>query len=80
MISRDSLVLWLGLFISILGFLLGIKEPPSAWTWHQWLQIVSGVLGLTVAWLRSSPLASSTTPTRDATTALGVFRVYDKKG
>jgi hypothetical protein len=78
MISRDSAILWLSLFASILGYLSTGDSSPMMWSYREWVQTGIAVIAIITAWLRSSPLAKSTTPVSDTTTALGIFKVYEK--
>lgn len=82
MISRDSWILVLTILAGVLGVILAqVDLLPASWQQYKGLiTILLSVVTTIAAILRQSPLAASTTPTRDATTALGgMFRVYDKK-
>ncbi len=80
MITRDSLILIIGIVASIFGYLVTAEVPPTAWSYMQWLQFGTYLTGIVLAWLRSSPLAGTSTPLRDSTTTLfGTLKVYDKK-
>ncbi len=80
MITRDSLVLILGILASFLGYLVTAQTPFWQWTYMQWLQGLMFLVGVVLAWLRSSPLAGGATPIADSVTALGgLVKVYDKK-
>lgn len=80
MVTRDSLVLLLGILGSLVAYLVTAATPPTAWSYAEWLQFTAVLIGIVLAWLRSSPLASSTTPLKDSVDALGgLVKVYDRK-
>ena len=56
MITRDSIVLILGILGSIFTYLAS-ADPISQWAYAQWIQFGSFLVGVLIAWLRSSPLA-----------------------
>jgi len=79
-ITRDSLTLLLGILASVIGYLISAEKPLTLWSYTEWLQFMSVLIGILLAWLRSSPLAASTTPQRDSMDALGgLVKVYDRK-
>lgn len=54
-LGRDSVVWWLGVIAAVLAYLS--QEPaPNAWTWAQWIQLASFVVGVVSAKLSTSPL------------------------
>lgn len=64
MVNRDSLVLILGIAASVLGYFISAEVPPTQWTYAQWLQFGSAMVGIILAWLRSSPLAGIGEPSK----------------
>jgi hypothetical protein len=55
--TRDSRLLWLGLAIAVVGYLLTASGPPTHWTYMQWLQFASFMLAWVSGKLATSPLA-----------------------
>lgn len=56
MINRDSLVLWLGLGLALVGYLITAAKPPVAWSYMEWLQFVSFLFAWAMGKLSTSPL------------------------
>lgn len=56
MVNRDSLVLWLGLGVALVGYLTTADRPPTAWAYNDWLQFASFVLAWAMGKLATSPL------------------------
>jgi hypothetical protein len=56
--SRDSILWWLILAGAVLAYLSN-STPPDTWTWNQWMQALSALVGIVATWLRSSPLRGS---------------------
>lgn len=56
MITRDSLVLWLGLGVALVGYLITAAKPPVAWSYMEWLQFASFLLAWVAGKLATSPL------------------------
>lgn len=54
-LTRDSAVWWLGIIGATLTYLLA-ADPPSAWTYHQWLQAAAFVVATLSGKLATSPL------------------------
>lgn len=57
--TRDSLLLWLALLAAVGAYLLSVGEPPTVWTYQQWLQFVTAMIAVGVAKLQTSPLSST---------------------
>lgn len=57
MVTRDSLVLILGIVGSVFTYLASADKPITEWAYAQWIQFGSFLVGVLIAWLRSSPLA-----------------------
>ena len=58
MVTRDSVLLWLGLAIAVVGYLSAAK-PPVQWGYAEWLQFAAFGLAWVSGKLASSPLAGS---------------------
>jgi hypothetical protein len=54
--TRDSLGLWLAAVAALVGYLVTAGDPPTQWTYQQWLQAVAFVAAWGVGKLQSSPL------------------------
>ena len=54
--TRESSVLWLGVAVAVVGYLMAAEKPPTAWSYYQWLQAASAVLAYVMGKLQSSPL------------------------
>ena len=76
MLTRDSLVLWLGI-VSGLVLYCASNKPPWEWDWYGWLAFVGYVISVVSAKLGTSPLAGDKDPKRDTSVVAGVFRVKD---
>ena len=57
MVTRDSLILILGIAGSLIGYFIAAEKPPTEWAYQQWLQFGAALVGIILSWLRSSPLA-----------------------
>lgn len=57
--TRDSLLLWLALVAAVGAYLLSVGDPPTVWTYQQWLQFVTAMIAVGVAKLQNSPLLST---------------------
>lgn len=80
MLTRDSLVWTLGFLAAAVGYLTTAQNPPTMWSYMEWLQAASFVLAYLVGRLSSSPLAGADTPHKESSTALfGLVRVKDKE-
>lgn len=66
MMNRDSLILWLGLAVAVVGYLTTAAKPPTEWGYAEWLQAASFVLAWGMGKLATSPL-----PGKDAATTVG---------
>ena len=55
--NRDSFVLWLGLVVAIVGYLVTAQTPPQDWSYMQWLQALSFALAWVMGKLATSPFA-----------------------
>lgn len=58
-INRDSLVLWLGLAVAVVGYLATAAKPPAEWAYAEWLQAASFGLAWVMGKLATSPLAGA---------------------
>lgn len=57
--TRDSLLLWGGLLGALIAYLLSVGDPPTQWSYQQWLQFVTAMIAVGIAKLQSSPLPST---------------------
>ena len=55
MLTRDSLMLWLGLAIAVVGYLSSSK-PPTEWSYAEWIQASAFILAWVSGKLATSPL------------------------
>jgi hypothetical protein len=58
--NRDSIVLTIGIFGAIVGYLITAGKPPTEWNYQEWLQAGSFAIGVLMAKLSTSPLPHST--------------------
>jgi len=72
MITRDSAILLLGILGSIFTYLAN-ADPITTWKYTQWIQFGSFLVGVLIAWLRSSPLAGAGEVSKP------IFGVFNKK-
>ena len=80
MLNRDSLVWWLVLVASLIGYLIAAQVPPWQWTYMAWLQFLAAFIGWLIGYLQGSPLAGANTPPSDKTTGLlGMLSLYKEK-
>lgn len=56
MVSRDSFLLTLGFLAALVGYLTTAANPPSAWTYMEWLQFASFLLAWLMGKFATSPL------------------------
>ena len=78
-ITRDSLVLWLGIIGGVLTALAAQAEMFPA-RWRPWITMAAMILAVVSGKLATSPLASVTTPQSDKRPALGgLFSLTDKE-
>ena len=54
--NRDSIMLWLGLAVAVIGYLTTAANPPTQWGYQEWLQAASFVLAWAMGKLATSPL------------------------
>jgi type IV secretory pathway VirB2 component (pilin) len=71
-ITRDSVVLWLGIVGGVLTALAAQADMFPA-TWKPWITMVATIIAVVSGKLATSPLASVTTPLADKRPALGGF-------
>lgn len=57
--TRDSLVWWFAILASVIGYLTSAEKPPTEWTYNEWLQSLSFVVGVVSGKLAASPLKLS---------------------
>ena len=60
-LNRDSLLLWLGLGVAIVGYLGSAAKPPTEWSYAEYLQAASFVLAWAMGKLATSPLRGKDT-------------------
>lgn len=53
--TRDSKVFWLGLAIALIGY-LSMSDPPTMWSYADWLKFAAFVLAWGSGKLATSPL------------------------
>jgi hypothetical protein len=58
-LTRDSLVLWLVIASSLLGYLQSEPLPPWQWPWHEWTKFAMFIVGVFLGKLQVSPLPST---------------------
>ena len=54
--TRDSKVLWLGVGLAVVGYLQTVSDPPTAWSYTEWLNCAAFVLVWVSGKLATSPL------------------------
>jgi hypothetical protein len=54
--NRDSLILWVGLAVAVVGYLSTAMNPPTQWGYMEWLQAASFMLAWVTGKLATSPL------------------------
>lgn len=54
--TRDSRLLWLGLAVALVGYLITAGTPPIDWSYMDWLQGASFLLAWASGKLATSPL------------------------
>jgi hypothetical protein len=54
-LTRDSLLLWLPVVAALITYLLS-TDPPTVWTYYQWLQFASAAVAVASTKLMTSPL------------------------
>lgn len=57
--TRDSFLLWGGLVGALIAYLLSVGDPPTQWSYQQWLQFATAMIAVGIAKLQSSPLPST---------------------
>lgn len=77
MITRDSWIWLLGFLAAAVGYLITAQQPPTAWSYMEWLQACAFVLAYVVGRLSSSPLAGAHDKLAETKTVLGVFSVKE---
>jgi len=58
-LTRDSMVWFLVLAGSVIGYLVSAKTPPTQWSYNEWLQAVSALIAILSTKLQGSPLPLS---------------------
>lgn len=56
MLNRDSLLLYVGLAVAVVGYLITAAKPPQEWAYAEWLQAASFALAWLMGKLGTSPL------------------------
>jgi hypothetical protein len=59
-LTRDSLVLWLGIFGSLAAYFAVAEHSPDQWNWHEWMQFAVATIGVVAGKLATSPLPGAT--------------------
>jgi hypothetical protein len=54
--NRDSVILWVGAGAALVGYLITAGDPPTAWTYQNWLQFASAMFAFLMGKLQTSPL------------------------
>lgn len=54
--NRNSLGLWLAALAALVGYLVTAGDPPSEWSYQQYLQAIAFLAAWGVGKLQSSPL------------------------
>ncbi len=54
-LTRDSILLWVGIVGLLLGY-LSVNQPPTEWTYQDWIQFGIAITGWIIGKLQSSPL------------------------
>lgn len=70
MLTRDSIVLWLGILAGLIMYLAGTK-PVTEWGYYEWLAGAGYVISVISAKLGTSVLAATTTSAKDSRLILG---------
>ena len=58
-ITRDSLLLYVGLAVAVVGYLTTAAKPPTTWGYMEWLQAASFILAWIMGKLGTSPLSGN---------------------
>lgn len=58
MLTRDSVLWWLAILGAVATYLAS-SEPPTHWTYHQWIQAAMFIVATVSGKLASSPLPHS---------------------
>jgi hypothetical protein len=59
-LTRDALAFsWLAVIAAVLSY-LALGDPPSMWTWQQWMQNIVAIIGIVGGKLGTSPLPGRT--------------------
>lgn len=64
LVSRDSLILYLGAAIAAITYLLTADKPPTEWDYKTWLNAASLALAWLMGKLQTSPLDGAETVAR----------------
>ena len=55
MLTRDSAVWALAIGGAVVGYLIGAGEPPTEWSYGDWLQALAFLIGTLSGWMKTSP-------------------------
>ena len=77
MLTRDSALWTVAALAAVVGYLITAREPPTAWSYQEWLQACAFVLAWLAGRLSSSPLAGQHDHPAETRTVLGVFSVKE---
>lgn len=64
-LTRDSLLLWLAIAGTIIGYFAAADGPPNQWDFHQWMQFGVMLVAFVTGKLQTSPLPSKREVARD---------------
>lgn len=57
-LTRNGVTLWCLAGAALVAYLISASTPPTAWTYHDWLQFFAAVFAWGVGKLQASPLPS----------------------
>lgn len=78
MITRDSWLWFVGFLAAAVGYLITARDPPTQWSYQEWLQAAAFVLAYVVGRFSTSPLAGANDRLSETKAVLGVFAVKEK--
>lgn len=64
-LTRDSLLLWLAIAGTIVGYFAAADKPPNLWNFHEWMQFGVMLIAFLMGKLQVSPLPSRREVNRD---------------
>jgi hypothetical protein len=54
--NRDGFILWVGAGAALVTYLISAGEPPTQWTYQEWLQFGSAGFAFLMGKLQTSPM------------------------